>query len=76
MYFKEIPLDRYNDVILHLRETFFSDEPLNKAMQLCQPGEGHIQLERHSLSTLEDGLSVMAVTDDDEVKINLKNYFF
>lgn len=67
MEFVRIPTERFNDVILHLRETFFSDEPVNKSVCLCKPGEPHIELEKHSLSTLEDGLSIMAVTNDNKI---------
>lgn len=67
MNFEIISCDRYNDVIEHLRNNFFADEPLNKSISLCKPGTGHIELEKHSLSTLADGLSVMAVSPDNEV---------
>ncbi|XP_063221433.1 uncharacterized protein LOC134530495 [Bacillus rossius redtenbacheri] len=56
-----VPEERYGDVIQHLRHSFFADEPLNSAVQLCRPGEPHAELEHHSLSTLADGLSQMAV---------------
>lgn len=36
----------YDDVIIHLRNTFFADEPLNRGTKLCQPGEGHAELEQ------------------------------
>jgi hypothetical protein len=63
-----IPEDRYDDVIHHLRNNFFADEPLNHAVSLCRPGEPHAELEEHSLTTLRDGLSQMAVhTDTDQV---------
>lgn len=69
MEFRQIPAnsERIGDIISHLRDTFFADEPLNKSVKLCGPGEGHIELERHSIKTLRDGLSVMAVTDEDVV---------
>lgn len=69
MEYIKIPPNRFNDVIEHLRYTFFADEPLNKSVQLCKPGEGHAESEKYSLKTLEDGLSVMAVTQDQEVII-------
>lgn len=62
-----IPPNRYDDVIEHLKHNFFADEPLNASIKLCESGEGHAELEKHSLKTLQDGLSVMAVTSDDEV---------
>uniref|UniRef100_A0A1B6CV67 aralkylamine N-acetyltransferase n=1 Tax=Clastoptera arizonana TaxID=38151 RepID=A0A1B6CV67_9HEMI len=63
-----IPENRYEDVIIHLRKNFFADEPLNASVTLCAPGEGHAELEEHSLSTLRCNLSIMAVQKDtDEV---------
>ncbi|XP_046743079.1 arylalkylamine N-acetyltransferase 1 isoform X1 [Diprion similis] len=56
--------DRFSDVIVHLRKNFFADEPLNKAVKLCKRGEPHAALERHSLATLQQGFSRMAVTED------------
>ncbi|XP_049541570.1 transferrin [Anopheles darlingi] len=57
----------FPQVIHHLRQTFFADEPLNKAVSLCRPGDGHTLLEKHSLSSLHDGISVMAVTNSGEI---------
>lgn len=67
MRFEKITEDRFGEVILHLKEAFFADEPLNKAVGLCQKGEGHVELERHSLSTLADNLSVMALSEDNRI---------
>ncbi|XP_075155956.1 arylalkylamine N-acetyltransferase-like 7 [Haematobia irritans] len=67
MEYKLITEDRYDDVIRHLKENFFADEPLNKAAGLCQRGLGNRDLEHHSLETLEDNLSLMAVTDNNEI---------
>lgn len=66
--------NRFDDVIKYLRYTFFADEPLNKALQLCKPGEGHAESEKYSRETLAEGLSVMAVTDDDEVLYSELNF--
>ncbi|XP_054263365.1 arylalkylamine N-acetyltransferase 1-like [Macrosteles quadrilineatus] len=60
-YISPIPEDRYNEVIVHLRNNFFADEPLNKSVGLCLQGEPHTELETHSLNTLRDQLSVMAI---------------
>ncbi|XP_058463088.1 uncharacterized protein LOC131437632 [Malaya genurostris] len=57
----------YNDVIGHLKETFFADEPLNKAVHLTDPGQGHSLLELHSLSTLKDNVSVMAISQEGKI---------
>ncbi|XP_053677367.1 arylalkylamine N-acetyltransferase 1 [Anopheles nili] len=57
----------FAEVIQHLRQTFFADEPLNKAVNLCRPGDGHTLLEKHSLLSLRDGISVMAVTNSGEI---------
>nr|CAD7606873.1 unnamed protein product [Timema genevievae] len=64
MEFSLIPEERYEDVIHHLRNNFFADEPLNSAVSLVQPGDPHAELEEHSLNTLKDGLSQMAVHRD------------
>ncbi|PSN36878.1 Dopamine N-acetyltransferase [Blattella germanica] len=65
-----IPEERYDEVIHHLRHNFFADEPLNHAVALCRPGEPHAELEEHSLTTLRDGLSQMAVdTSSGEAKL-------
>lgn len=66
-----IPPELYDRVIVHLRNNFFADEPLNKSVGLCKPGEPHTELEEHSLSTLQDGLSIAAIDKvTDEVKYN------
>lgn len=67
MEFVKIDPAHYDAVIEHLRNFFFADEPLNKSVNLCSPGQGHIELEKHSLITLNDGLSVMAITPNQEV---------
>lgn len=71
MKFERVTEERYAEVIDHLKISFFSDEPLNKAVKLCKPGEGHLELERHSLSTLADNLSVMALADGRVVGVAL-----
>lgn len=63
-FISPIPEERYHDVINHLRNNFFADEPLNKSLGLCKQGEPHAELEIHSLNTLGDQLSVMAVCRD------------
>lgn len=69
-----IPKEKYNDIIQHLRNNFFADEPLNKAVKLCDQGETHYDLEVHSLETLSDNLSVMAVdTKTNQVSINVSS---
>lgn len=67
MEYVKIPPHRFNDVIVHLQNTFFLDEPLNKSVELCTPGCEHGLSEKYSLKTLKDGLSLMAVTPDQEV---------
>lgn len=51
----------FSDVINHLRLNFFADEPLNKAVGLCQPGDSHYELEQHCLQTLKQGYSRMLI---------------
>lgn len=62
-----IPEERFTEVISHLRDNFFADEPLNKAARLCKKGEPHQGLEELSYETLKDGLSLMCVSEDDEI---------
>ncbi|KAF9420169.1 hypothetical protein HW555_003582 [Spodoptera exigua] len=67
--FVTITPDMSEAVILHLRNNFFADEPLNKAVSLCQRGEPHAALERLCAVTIADGLSVAAVEGDTVDKI-------
>lgn len=57
----------YDEVIVHLRNNFFFDEPLNRAVRLCAKGQGHCELEKHSLSTLADGVSIAVVNSKGEI---------
>lgn len=75
MKYVPIPDDRFPDVIIHLRNAFFADEPLNKSLSLCVVGEAHTDLELHSWSTMEQGLSLMALTEDNEVDLFYLNVF-
>lgn len=79
MKYLKITPNRFDDVIQYLRYTFFADEPLNKSVKLCKAGEEHHESEKYSKKTLEDGLSVMAVNNDDEVSslfpLNKQLYF-
>lgn len=75
MRYIPIPVDRFPDVIIHLRYTFFPDEPLNKSLDLCGVGEAHTELELHSWSTMEQGFSVMALDDENEVNISLNKLY-
>lgn len=59
--------EHYDDVIKHLRSNFFSDETLNSSMDLCKPGEAHELLEKHSLDTLKDNVSIMAYDKNKQV---------
>lgn len=53
------------DVVLrHLRDSFFADEPLNKAVNLCERGQPHAGLEKLCIATIADGLSVAAMEND------------
>ncbi|EEB14220.1 hypothetical protein Phum_PHUM287460 [Pediculus humanus corporis] len=53
--------EMFNHVIKHLRYNFFSDEPLNKSLFLCKPGQPHEELEDFSLRILSQGISFMGV---------------
>ncbi|XP_017473154.1 PREDICTED: dopamine N-acetyltransferase [Rhagoletis zephyria] len=67
MEYKLITEDRYDDVIRHLCDNFFADEPLNKAAGLCRRGEGHRELEQLCYETLKDNLSLMAVSENNDI---------
>ncbi|EGI66085.1 PREDICTED: dopamine N-acetyltransferase-like [Acromyrmex echinatior] len=57
----DVPENRYDEAIHHLRWNFFADEPLNNAIGLCARGESQSALERHCLLTLKQGYSRMLV---------------
>ncbi|KAL6434884.1 hypothetical protein ACFW04_005214 [Cataglyphis niger] len=57
----EVPENRYDEAIHHLRWNFFADEPLNNAVRLCAKGESQYELEQHCLLTLKQGYSRMLV---------------
>lgn len=58
----------YDEVIKHLQNNFFFDEPLNQAVGLCnEKGEGHLELEKHSLATLSDGVSIAVQNSKGEI---------
>ncbi|ALC48420.1 CG13759 [Drosophila busckii] len=69
MEYKLITAEYYEQVIEHLRKNFFADEPLNRAAGLCQRGDGNHELEHHSLSTLADQLSIMAIDTQQDKQI-------
>lgn len=56
-----IPEERFDEVIAHLRCSFFADEPLNRSVRLCERGQPHRELEEHARHTLRDNLSEMAL---------------
>ncbi|KZC13533.1 Dopamine N-acetyltransferase [Dufourea novaeangliae] len=60
----EVPENRFGDAIDHLKWNFFSDEPLNHAVGLCEKGENQFELSRHCLLTLKQGYSRMLVDEN------------
>ncbi|CAH2041636.1 unnamed protein product, partial [Iphiclides podalirius] len=62
-------------VLQHLRESFFADEPLNKAVSLCERGQPHAALERLCTATMADGLSVAAMDGDTVLGVALNGIF-
>ena len=72
--------NRFSEVIDHLRLNFFADEPLNKAVGLCERGDSHYELEQHCLQTLKQGYSRMLVDQKGTVQalimINFTNSIF
>ncbi|XP_015587184.1 uncharacterized protein LOC107263961 isoform X2 [Cephus cinctus] len=63
----DITEDYFPEVIYHLRQNFFADEPLNKALDLCKRGQPHFELERHCMLTLKQGFSRMLLTQDGRI---------
>ncbi|CAH2090154.1 unnamed protein product [Euphydryas editha] len=55
-------------VLRHLRDSFFADEPLNKAVELCKRGQPHAALERLCAATMADGLSIAALDRDTSIE--------
>lgn len=68
--FVRITVDMGEAVLQHLRDSFFADEPLNKAVGLCERGQPHAALERLCTATIADGLSLAAM-EGDTVIINI-----
>lgn len=66
----EVPENRYEEAIHHLRWNFFADEPLNNAVGLCAKGESQRELEQHCLFTLKQGYSRMLVNSKGVVSDN------
>lgn len=62
--FVTITPDMSEAVIQHLRDNFFADEPLNKAVSLCERGQPHAALEGLCAATMADGLSIAAMEGD------------
>ncbi|KAL1131987.1 hypothetical protein AAG570_011597 [Ranatra chinensis] len=59
----------HSDRAIHfLRKFFFKDEPLNICVGLLdEPGSTCAELERYCLESIQDGVSLMAVTPDDQL---------
>ncbi|CAH2230106.1 jg19582 [Pararge aegeria aegeria] len=64
VHYTTITPEMSDAVLRHLRDSFFADEPLNKAVQLCQRGQPHAALERLCVATMADGLSIAALDED------------
>ncbi|XP_052857303.1 arylalkylamine N-acetyltransferase 1 isoform X1 [Drosophila gunungcola] len=61
MEYKQIEMEDCDQVLEHLRRSFFADEPLNKSAGLCQNGSSCIALEAHCVEAIKDRMSLMAV---------------
>lgn len=70
MEYQLIREDRYQEVLKHLKEHFFADEPLNKATDLCEHVKGQQYMEQQTIKTLCDGLSIMALDSNNQVNIH------
>ncbi|XP_055854493.1 arylalkylamine N-acetyltransferase 1-like [Episyrphus balteatus] len=67
MEYTSIPEDRFDDVIKHLRNNFYVDEPLSNAVGLCKKGEGHKEYEEFNYQNMQNGFNLMAVAPDGEI---------
>lgn len=67
MEYKIIDEDRYQEVLEHLKQHFFADEPLNKATDLCSHVKGQHYMEQQTIKTLRDEMSLMAISSDNQV---------
>lgn len=58
----------FKAVLVHLRNNFFYDDPLNKSVGLClKRGQGHIDLEMETVTALKDGVSVAVRNGEGEI---------
>lgn len=69
MEYKLIRKDRYQEVLKHLKQHFFADEPLNKATNLCAHVKGQQYMEQQTIKTLCDGISLMALGPKNQVNL-------
>lgn len=60
MDYQIISEDKFEDVIIHLRESF-PDEPLNASVGLSVRGKPCPLLEKYDLLTLGEGMSLVAI---------------
>lgn len=63
----KIPLDKLDDVIAHQRQSFYCQDPLHKAMGICQDEDALKGEKEYAKKTIEEGMSVMALSEDGKV---------
>lgn len=73
MHFKflTIPAERYDDVLEHLRTEFYIDEPISKSLKMATNEELMKGEMKFCRDTMLEGLSVMALTEDNQVSKNM-----
>lgn len=62
-----IPNDKLNDVVAHQRQSFFCNDPLHKALGICQDEAALNGEAEYAKKTIEEGMSVMALNEDGKV---------
>lgn len=72
----DVPEERFDEAVHHLKWNFFADEPLNNAVGLCTKGEPQRELERHCLLTLKQGYSRMLLDKKGAVRKHLPRETF
>ncbi|XP_046748934.1 arylalkylamine N-acetyltransferase 1-like isoform X1 [Diprion similis] len=68
-HFRIITAEDKENVLKFLRRFFFRDEPLNHSIRLIPDGENStcVELEDYSMSSIDDNLSMMAVSASGEI---------
>lgn len=63
----KIPPHMLEEVVLHQRKSFYCRDPLHKALGICQDEISMIGGKEYAKKTIEEGMSVMALSKDGKV---------